>query len=371
MIKFLPSYVGSKAFWIDSLKKYEKRRFVELFCGSAVLSANLASECILNDKDIYIYKILRNFDKQIVPEKFTDDDYYKVRKDTNWWQYAFCLQKMSFSGVFRYSKNGYNVPCKSIKEINIAEDYQDAKKRWTELNPQCYNQDYYTLNNSIKEDDIVILDPPYERAQAAYNNKFDYSFYWEYLRLNENISKTVIFFDFEENMPFMTEEYRKTRVNGARIGNKERCFIFEESLKEGYNGEKIFANYYKEKLIWINEPYKPDFQIVKNQKFLELKSDYYDENKTPNFFFERFSKKEAMAPGGPWQALEKKCDIFAYFFVKSKRVYFFNTRKLVEKLNNIVINQKLVDIPNKTWITSGYKVLRESLSQIYKVKELI
>ena len=40
MFKLLPSFVGSKAFWVDKLKRYEGRTFVELFAGSAVLSHN-------------------------------------------------------------------------------------------------------------------------------------------------------------------------------------------------------------------------------------------------------------------------------------------------------------------------------------------
>ncbi len=39
-IKFLPSYVGSKACWVGKLGRYGGRDFVEFFAGSAVLSAN-------------------------------------------------------------------------------------------------------------------------------------------------------------------------------------------------------------------------------------------------------------------------------------------------------------------------------------------
>lgn len=118
MFKFLKSYVGSKSYWVNRLQQYKSRRFVELFCGSAVLSANLSCKNpILNDLDVYIYKILSNFDSLIVPDSFTKEDYYLVRKNDDWWKYIFCLQAMSFSGVFRYSKNGYNVPIKkNIKE---------------------------------------------------------------------------------------------------------------------------------------------------------------------------------------------------------------------------------------------------------------
>lgn len=113
LMYFLPSYVGSKKIWVKKLLYYSGMDFVELFCGSAVLSANLAKSALLNDLDPYIHLVLSRFDELIVPEKFTLEDYYTYRKVENWWQFTYVLQKMSFSGVFRYSKNGYNVPPKT------------------------------------------------------------------------------------------------------------------------------------------------------------------------------------------------------------------------------------------------------------------
>ena len=49
MIKFLPSYVGSKSRWISELEEFRGKDFVEIFCGSSVISSNLARTSILND----------------------------------------------------------------------------------------------------------------------------------------------------------------------------------------------------------------------------------------------------------------------------------------------------------------------------------
>ena len=227
MIKFLPSYVGSKSFYVQYLEQYKGRKFVEPFCGSAVISANLASKAILNDIDPYITKILSRFDEQIVSDAFTREEYYQVREFPNWWQYAYCLQKMSFSGVFRYSKNGYNVPAKKIPIVFVWEDYQDALERWRQLQPIITNKQYYEVE--IKEDDVLILDPPYKNTVASYcKEDFDYGFYWEWVKKQQDICKTIILFDFQDNFPKFVQKNmhvlspeRKSRINGARRGNKE------------------------------------------------------------------------------------------------------------------------------------------------------
>ena len=93
MYKFLPSYVGSKSFWLKYLENYKGRNFVEPFAGSGIISANLANKTILNDLDEYVYLILKNFNDLIVPENFSSEDYFNVRSKKDWWKYAYCLQK--------------------------------------------------------------------------------------------------------------------------------------------------------------------------------------------------------------------------------------------------------------------------------------
>ena len=66
-IRFLPSYVGSKRHWLPALDQFRGRPFVELFAGSAVLSANLASRALLVDSAPVVARILSRFPEQIVP----------------------------------------------------------------------------------------------------------------------------------------------------------------------------------------------------------------------------------------------------------------------------------------------------------------
>lgn len=235
LIKFLPSYVGSKAYWVEMLSQYKNEDFVEVFSGSAVLSANLAKTAILNDADSMVYKIFSNYSQLIVPEKFSTEDYFKHRSQPDWWKYIYCLQKMSFSGVFRYSKNGFNVPIKKdlkVKEISVGEEFSIAKKRFKDLNPVVLNLNYLDIPLEYFKNKIVIFDPPYEGAQAAYNNAFNYKDYWNFVKKISKIAKSTIIFDTEANIKkagYNVIATRKMRVNGARPGSLEAVAIVGEN----------------------------------------------------------------------------------------------------------------------------------------------
>ena len=232
LIKFLPSYVGSKAYWVPFLQSYKGKSFVELFAGSAVISANLAKDTILVDTDIVISMILGSFYKQKSKSPFTQEDYFKYRSSPEWIEWVYMLQSMSFSGVFRYSKNGYNVPVKkALKQArdSIIEELTIAKKRWYELAPTVYTRSYNKIDISLLKGKVVVLDPPYQGSQASYNTKFDYEEYWLYMESIKYFADTVILFDrksnlVEQGIPVVAE--RKMRVNGARQGDTECMAIY-------------------------------------------------------------------------------------------------------------------------------------------------
>lgn len=237
IIRFLPSYVGSKARWVDRLQYLQGEDFVELFAGSGVLSANLAKTTILNDKDPYIFNIYNNYNDLIVPEEFTREDYFKYRKDPEWWKYIYPLLGMSFSGVYRYSKNGFNVPIKKIKSVKLKNAYDNAKKRFNELKPVVTNYNYLDFPRYLLKDKVVILDPPYEGSQAFYNTKSDSvtkQKYWDFVSEVDAIAKRIIVFDAVENMPFKNYQVRKMRVNGKYGGGTECMYDNKNNFKSGF-----------------------------------------------------------------------------------------------------------------------------------------
>lgn len=344
--------------------------FVELFAGSSVISANLAKTSILNDKDINIYNILSRFDELIVPKVFTKEDYFKHRPDVEWWKYSYCFQKMAFSGVFRYSKNGYNVPPKkNLLEVRCSEEYKEALFRWKELNPKVTNFDFMDFPMSEMENKIIIVDPPYENSTTSYNNVLDYHLYWEYIRILEGLNSTIVLFDNRYNIAFNNVKTRSMVVNGKYAGNEsnkneEGLFVFNKSLKSGQAGEDEFLVLNSGLVRADGRNF--DFTVKNTDKTVELKSDYYSMEKTPNFFMERFSYDNKS--GGPWQALEKGVDLFAYYYIKEKTAFWFKTKDLVDLLDRIVKsdNIKLSDVGNEKHITRGYKVPRNRLKSIYR-----
>lgn len=239
IVKFLPSYVGSKRFWLPALRHLTGRPFVELFAGSAVLSANLASTALLVDLDPVVCHVLSNFDEQKVPEVFTRADYYRVRFGTDWRNYLFCLQGMSYSGVFRYSDRGFNVPAKggqyptapSVDEIRVRPAYLSALARWRALGATVRHGSYAEVTDAqiaaLGTDVVVVLDPPYQGSRAAYNkpeaNSIDYERYWS--RVADLSSRfDLVLFDRESNLlqrGYPITATRKMRVNGARAGDIE------------------------------------------------------------------------------------------------------------------------------------------------------
>lgn len=242
MIRFMPSYVGSKRLWVERLRgDLQGRPIAEMFCGSAVLSANLASKALLVDFDPMVASILSRFDEQVVPEVFTREDYYELRSRPDWWRYAYCLQSISFSGVFRYSeRSGYNVPAKGgadpaknkVNEWNIRPSYEQALERWRDLNPTVLNTSYLDVTpdyiaETLGDDAVVVLDPPYEGSQASYNTAFDYDAYWERVDVLRERFTTIVF-DRVDNLishDLDVHGVRKMRVNGARPGDEEGMAI--------------------------------------------------------------------------------------------------------------------------------------------------
>ena len=214
LITFLPSFVGSKSYWVDDVRFLTKnsRDFVEPFAGSAVLSANCAKTAYLNDLDPILCHILEHFDEQIVPDEFTREMFYQVRGEKDWWKYAFCLSRMAFSGIFRHTtKGGFNVQAKKGKnyeKVCVREQYLAALARWKKLKPTVVSGSYLDLDPLTFEGKAVILDPPYAGSVAWDNwcqnlgkrTHFNYFEYWEYVNKVRKYADIVIVFEKRDNL---------------------------------------------------------------------------------------------------------------------------------------------------------------------------
>lgn len=144
---------------------------------------------------------------------------------------------------------------------------------------------------------------------------------------------------------------------------------FNTSLKFGEIGEAIFHQAH-ELTIGKHPGRDGDFFELATGEKVELKTDYWSMDDTPNFFFERFSDYGKQSPGGPWQAIGHGCTHFVYFYLKNLTVFRFDTATLVAALEPLLPTLKPFPIRNKTYTTVGYRVPRELLKDIYIEEKL-
>lgn len=149
----------------------------------------------------------------------------------------------------------------------------------------------------------------------------------------------------------------------------KKTWDFKLQLQTGDRGEQLFLERYPTKIeIYPGREY--DFTCLETKAKIELKTDTYNIEKTSNFFMERFSDVHRETIGGPWRAARDNVDIFCYYFVRHNIWFQFNdVPALVERLDRLTENKGLVYIKNKGWITAGYKINRDTISDLYDVWE--
>jgi hypothetical protein len=141
---------------------------------------------------------------------------------------------------------------------------------------------------------------------------------------------------------------------------------FKKQLTVGDRGEELFMEHYHSPLIVYPE-HKADFKRVSDGKLVELKTDTYNMEKTPNFFWERWGDVHKEKPGGPWRALADRVPIFVYMFVRHNVYYEFSDLKALCKLLDQLTEKKgMIYIKNRNWITGGYAIPRELVKHLYK-----
>lgn len=146
---------------------------------------------------------------------------------------------------------------------------------------------------------------------------------------------------------------------------------FQAQLKVGQRGEELLRHK------WAHRPVErhvdmrgPDF-VDSRGRIIELKTDTYKVTDTFNFFMERLSNKEKQSPGGPWQALSKGADVFVYLYINSGVWFVFeDIPALVKRLDGIILLKKSTNVPNRGYVTQGYKIPRTHLQDLYREEVL-
>jgi hypothetical protein len=132
---------------------------------------------------------------------------------------------------------------------------------------------------------------------------------------------------------------------------------FQKSLGMGKLGEALFYQAHKGTLS-ETDGRKGDFLHVDGYK-VELKTDFWQMSKTPNFFFELYSDLESKSPGGPFQALEHGAERYVYFYVADLTYYEFKTADIAAWLIENSDSLMRRTVINSSWSTEGYLVPRD------------
>lgn len=141
-------------------------------------------------------------------------------------------------------------------------------------------------------------------------------------------------------------------------------------LAVGAKGEKLLLKHWPEP-VQKHPVFKgPDFIDAKDT-VIELKTDTYEMDKTPNFFIERWSDVEKKYPGGPWQAHLKGVEVFVYLFIQNKTWFIFrDVPKLLSRLDELTHKAYAINIPNRGWTTQGYRIKRADLQDLFTMEIL-
>ena len=137
---------------------------------------------------------------------------------------------------------------------------------------------------------------------------------------------------------------------------------FQKDLQRGLAGQQAFAKLFAN--VRHTDGKRGDLTI--NGAKIELKVDFYDMEKTPNFFIERYSSKETFSPGGPWQAATHECDYFVYMFMMQMTGFVFEVPDIVKQLEAMEKQLKPVEVRNKSWTTLGFRVPRQALKPLFE-----
>lgn len=146
----------------------------------------------------------------------------------------------------------------------------------------------------------------------------------------------------------------------------DTVFDFDKQLAIGDAGEEFLRQQHPSLCLAPEDERKYDLYCSDYHTTIELKTDTYRHDKTPNFFMERETRSSGVAKdGGPWRALADGVDYFVYMFVKPTPVAYWwcELKALVDWLDDwIAVKRRYVHrIRNKGWEARGFLVPRKEV----------
>lgn len=147
----------------------------------------------------------------------------------------------------------------------------------------------------------------------------------------------------------------------------EQVFGWQKQLNVGKKGEQIFQELYPQ--VTKTDGRVSDF--VLNGEHVELKTDTYSMDKTPNFFMEYYGNVDKGSIGGPWRAARDKVKWFVYMFIQQKKCFWFESEPLVKFLDKHIKTLKVKVVRNKGYEAHGFAVNREATKHLETEPKII
>lgn len=140
---------------------------------------------------------------------------------------------------------------------------------------------------------------------------------------------------------------------------------FNVDIHRGDAGEEMFMEYFP---TYTKGNYKQraDYDLICKYSgaTVELKTDYYSMERTPNIIVEYYSDIDKQKLGGPWRC--PGTTYFVYFYIQQGVFLWFPMTPLLERLNSLGFNQngRMVRVPNLGYTTGVHKVPRKEIMDI-------
>lgn len=143
---------------------------------------------------------------------------------------------------------------------------------------------------------------------------------------------------------------------------------FQSDLARGRIGELAFIHAC-EGTVEPLDGREGDAKIKGTRTKLEIKSDSYNMDKTPNFFMEKY--RSGNKPGGVYQSIEHGCKYYIYVYVPNSEIFIFDTRALADRLDLLhdSKNLTLTSVGNGSYTTRGLKIHRDWVTDLMLTPE--
>jgi len=147
-----------------------------------------------------------------------------------------------------------------------------------------------------------------------------------------------------------------------------RIFGFNKQLKMGNKGEEFFIQCYQEIKARKGNGRVVDIMINEDET-VELKSDQYSLEDTPNFFIERYGNLDKLKDGSVWKSSLDKINWFVYYYVPDRTFFWFKVEELKDFMEENMAKFQQRKIRNIGWEALGFLVPREQVRHLIKKED--